>query len=65
MFLGHRVGSTVTDLYAPFDPEYLARARAGIKSVIDDLEALVPGAIYRTHTADRGKVISIGSGKNG
>jgi integrase len=63
MFLGHRESSATTDLYAPFDPEYLSRARAAIESVIDDIEARVPQAFHRTDTATRGKVVSIGVGK--
>lgn len=63
MFLGHRESSATTDLYAPFDPEYLSRARSGIEAVIDEIEALVPGAFHRSDTAERRKVISIGRGK--
>lgn len=63
MFMGHRASSATTDLYAPFDPEYLSRARAAIESIIDEIEALVPQAFHRTDTAERGKVISIGAGK--
>lgn len=63
MFLGHRGTGSVTDLYAPFDPNYLARARAAIESIVDDIEARVPGAFHRSVTADTAKVISIGSGK--
>lgn len=63
MFIGHRTSLKVTDLYAPFDPAYLSRARAAIESVIDDLESLVPGAFHRTDTASAGRVVSIGSGK--
>lgn len=63
MFMGHRASSATTDLYAPFDPEYLSRARAAIESIIDDIEALVPEAIHRTNTAERGKIISIAGRK--
>ncbi len=63
MFLGHRASLKVTDLYAPFDPEYLSRVRAAIESVIDDLETVVPGAFHRTNTAGSARVVSIGAGK--
>lgn len=64
MFLGHRASSETTDLYAPFDPEYLSRARAAIESVIDDLESRVKNAFHRNDTADAGKVVSIIAGKS-
>lgn len=64
MFLGHRAISATTDLYAPFDPEYLSRARAAIESVVDDIEALVPQAFHRSGTAQIGKVVSIKAGKS-
>lgn len=65
MFLGHRTIRATTDLYAPFDPEYLARVRAAIESVIDDIDQCVPGAFHRSCTADRRTVVSIGTAKNG
>jgi hypothetical protein len=64
MFLGHRASSETTDLYAPFDPEYLSRARAAIEAIIDDLESMVPNAFHRSDTAERGVVVSIGAGKS-
>lgn len=59
MFLGHRASSATTDLYAPFDPEYLSRARAAIEGIIDEIEAAVPGAFSRTNTAEGAEVVSI------
>lgn len=59
MFMGHRASSATTDLYAPFDPEYLSRARAAIESIIDDIEALVPGAFSRANTAEGARVVSL------
>jgi integrase len=44
MFLGHRKFDSVSDVYAPFDPSYCAVAREEIEKIIDEIEALVPGA---------------------
>jgi hypothetical protein len=63
LFLGHRESSAVTDLYAPFDPDYLSTVKAAIEGIVDELEALVPGAFHRIHTADGGKVFAIGGRK--
>lgn len=44
MFLGHDRFDDVSDLYAPFRPDYLRRALAVIDAVIEEIEAAVPGA---------------------
>ncbi|RYD27929.1 MAG: hypothetical protein EOP89_03690 [Lysobacteraceae bacterium] len=44
MFLGHDKFDDVSDLYAPFRPDYLRRALAVVESIIDELEKLAPGA---------------------
>ena len=43
IMLGHRKLST-SDAYAPFDTGYLARALAVTDAVIEEIEALCPGA---------------------
>jgi hypothetical protein len=44
LFLGHSKFDSVSDIYAPFDPSYCAAARREIEAIIDEIEALVPGA---------------------
>ena len=61
IFLGHRASSRITDLYAPSDPAYLARARLAIESIIDEIEAAAPGAFHRTDTASGAEIITIGA----
>jgi hypothetical protein len=43
MMLGHRKSST-SDLYALFDPANLGVVLAATTAIIDEIEALVPGA---------------------
>jgi len=62
MFLGHRRFDATSDIYAPFDPTYLSNAKAEIEVIIDELEALAPGAFYRDLTAQGGNVASIARG---
>lgn len=64
IFLGHRGSSRITDLYAPSDPAYLARARLAIEGIIEEIEAAAPGAFHRTDTAAGAAVITIGARKN-
>lgn len=61
IFLGHRASSRITDLYAPSDPAYLARARLAIEAIIDEIEAAAPGAFHRTDTATGAEIITIGA----
>ena len=63
LFLGHRPGSAVTDLYAPFEPGYLSGVLAAIESIIDDIEVIAPGAFHRDFTADCSNVHFISGGK--
>ena len=44
MFLGHRRFETTSDIYAPFDPDYLGAARGAIEALIDEIAGLAPGA---------------------
>jgi integrase len=50
-FLGHQRFDSVSELYAPLRPDYLANARASIEQIIDEIEEKVPGAFYRADTA--------------
>lgn len=59
MWLGHDRFDTTSAIYAPFDPGYLAAARAEIESILNEIEALVPGAIYRTNTGDTSNVVPL------
>lgn len=52
VFMGHDKFDATTGLYAPLRPDYLVHAKEAIEAVIADLEALAPGAFYRTVTAD-------------
>ncbi len=62
MMAGH-VPVTVSDLYALVDPANLGRALAVTEALIDEIEAIVPGAFYRDLTAQGGNVASIARGK--
>ena len=64
MFLGHRKAST-SDIYALFDPANLGLALAATESLIDQIEALSPGAFSRTFTAQGSNVVALAGGKNG
>jgi integrase len=64
MFLGHRKFDATSDIYAPFDPDYLSKAKAEIEAIISELESLAPGAFYRDFTAQGGNVSSIAMAKN-
>lgn len=59
MWLGHDRFDTTSAIYAPFDPGYLAAARAEIEAILNEIEALVPGAIYRTNTGDISNVVPL------
>lgn len=50
IMLGH-VKASISDIYAVRDPANLGRALAATESIIDQIEALCPGAFYRTVTA--------------
>lgn len=51
VFLGHKKFDSVSELYAPTRPDYLANAKATIEQVIDEIEAKVPNAFHRADTA--------------
>lgn len=68
LMMGHRKLDAVTDLYAAFRPEHLARAVAALESIMDEIEQLVPRAIHRSDTgtiASSLRIISGGRAKNG
>jgi hypothetical protein len=44
MFLGHRKFDSTSDIYAPFDPSYCANAKRSIEGIVEEIEALTPGA---------------------
>ena len=58
MFLGHDTFDDVSDLYAPFMPNYLQRTLTVLESIIDDIEARVPGAfsLLETKAAEPDKI---------
>lgn len=62
MMAGH-VPMTVSDIYALPDPANLGRALAVTEGIIDEIEALAPGAFYRAVTANDPKVVSIAAAK--
>ena len=61
MMAGH-VPVNVSDLYALFDPTNLGRVLAVTEGIIDEVEAICPGAFYRDLTAEGGNVASIARG---
>lgn len=63
MFLGHDKFDSTTSIYAPFDPGYLGAARAELERIIDEIEALVPGAFHRTSTGETENVVPISASK--
>lgn len=52
IMLGHRKAST-SDVYALFEPSQLGRALAVTNDIIDEIEALAPGAFHRNDTGLR------------
>jgi len=61
--LGHRRLDSVTDLYAAFDPAYLRAATAALEAIIDEIEALVPGAFHRNDTGKETNIVPIVAAK--
>lgn len=55
--LGHRRIDSVTDLYAAFDPAYLADCTRAIERLIDEIETLAPGAFHRKDTGGGAVII--------
>ncbi len=64
MMLGH-VRFDVSDIYALPDPANLGLALAATESIIDEIEALAPGAFYRNVTATGQKLSLVKGGKSG
>lgn len=64
MLLGHDRFDQTSDIYAPFDPSYLAAAKAEIERIIDEIEVLAPGSFHRANTGDGATVVPIRRGKN-
>lgn len=63
MLLGHRPLGSVTDIYAAFDPDYLAGALAAIEAIIDEIEARVPGAFHRSDTGEESNIVPLVAAK--
>lgn len=64
MMLGH-VKASISDIYAIPDPANLGLALSVTESIIDEIEALAPGAFYRQVTAMSAPLLVINGGKNG
>lgn len=65
LMMGHRKLGAVTDLYAGFRPEHLARAVNALEGIIDEIESDVPGAFHRRRTGPGLVLISGGAAQNG
>lgn len=63
--LGHRSIDSVTDLYAAFDPTYLAAYTRAIEGIINQIESLCPGAFHRKDTGTGATVIPMRGAING
>jgi hypothetical protein len=61
MFAGH-VPMEISDIYALPDPANLGLALAVTEEIVDEIEALCPGA-YRTFTAEGSNVVTIAGAK--
>jgi len=64
MMLGHAKAS-ISDIYAIPDPANLGLALAATESIIDEIEAIAPGAFYRTFTATGIQLSVVEGGRNG
>lgn len=65
MFLGHDKFDQTSDIYAPFDPDYLGAAKAEIEAIIDEIEQICSGAFYRIDTAQASPAPKLRIVKNG
>ncbi|EQA97322.1 hypothetical protein L286_23645 [Sphingobium sp. HDIP04] len=63
MFLGHAKFDATSDIYAPFDPDYLAAGRAEIERIIDEIISLAPRAFHRSSTGEGAEIFTIGGAK--
>jgi hypothetical protein len=59
VFLGHRVVSSVSELYAPFSPSYLKLVKGIVEDIIDELEKLAPGAFSDTAVTPADNVVEL------
>ena len=59
MQLGHRRIDSVSELYAPFSPDFLKEALAEVEAIIDEIESRAPGAFHRTNTGLTNNVVRI------
>lgn len=57
LMLGHRKIDATSELYAPFDPGYVAEAMAEIETIIGEIETLAPGAFSRRLAGDGATII--------
>lgn len=64
IMLGH-VKASISDIYAVPDPANLGLALKATESIIDEIEALAPGAYYRRFTAQERKLTVVDGGRNG
>lgn len=64
MQLGHRAIDSTTELYAPFEPGFLAGAKTAIEGIMAEVETAAPGAFYRAVTASGCELLSIKRGGN-
>lgn len=68
LMMGHRKLDAVTDLYAAFRPEHLARAVEALEGIMDEIESFVPGAVHRSRTGEIAgglRIVPGGRTKNG
>ncbi len=63
IMLGH-VKASISDIYAVPDPANLGLALSATESIIDEIEALAPGAFHRKVTASGSTLIVVDGGKN-
>jgi integrase len=64
MFLGHDKFDATSDIYAPFDPDYLGAARVEIERIIDEIERLAPGAFRRSDAEQGAEVIPLSGARS-
>lgn len=65
LFLGHDKFNETSGVYAPFRPDYLAVAKQEIQKIANEIEKAVPGAFYRTVTAQAPALKVVNGGRNG
>lgn len=65
LFLGHDTFNETSGIYAPFRPDYLAVAKQEIQKIVNIIEKAVPGAFYRTVTAQKPALRVVNGSGNG